>query len=268
MLEGSPVHSPEHSPPQGNPGAWEDEGAELPFLEFDLGLPLELAPDVDCFLQELASSTRERSGSDSSPEPPAEEYKRWVTWWGQALDMPEWWQELAEIPEVDDYWEMAQMIWASFELPQQVSELHDVENYYLAPLAPPCLHQKDFLLPPNPQLPYWDIREEQLEKTVSYVQALQFWAEKFNPPTLGQPCLLAGSILELRAVMEPYVSFPDDAVLDSVAPPDGFWEDQPETTISRSAQPGPAKIPIEEAAVEETAPLGGLIRSPVPPSLK
>ena len=48
--------------------------------------------------------------------------------------------------------------------------------------------------------------------------------------------LLAGSILQLRAVMGPYVSFPIDAVLDSVAPPEGFQEDQPETTISRSAQ--------------------------------
>ena len=28
------------------------------------------------------------------------------------------------------------MIWASFELPQWVSELHDVENYYLTPPTP------------------------------------------------------------------------------------------------------------------------------------
>ena len=129
MLEDSPVHSPEHSPSQGDPGAWKDEGTGMPFLEFDLGLPLGLAPEVDYFLQEPASSVRERSGSDSSPEPPAEEYERWVTWWGQALAMPEWWQALEEIPEVDNYWELAQMIWASFELPQWVNKLHDVENY-------------------------------------------------------------------------------------------------------------------------------------------
>ena len=70
LLEDSPVHSPEHSPPQWSPGAWEEEGAEPPFLEFDLGLPPELGPDVNCFLQEPASSTREGSGSDSSPKPP------------------------------------------------------------------------------------------------------------------------------------------------------------------------------------------------------
>ena len=88
MLEGSLVHSPEYSPPQWGPGVWEDEGAEQPFLEFNLGPPPELGPDVDCSLQELASSVREDSRSNSSPEPPAEEYKRCITWWGQALNMP------------------------------------------------------------------------------------------------------------------------------------------------------------------------------------
>ena len=46
-----------------------NEGAEVPFLEFNLGLPPELEPDVDCFCQELASSAREDSRSDSSQNP-------------------------------------------------------------------------------------------------------------------------------------------------------------------------------------------------------
>ena len=149
--------------------------------------------------------------------------------------MPEWWQELAEIPEVDNYQELAWKIQASFEVPQQVSKLHDVENYYLAPPASPCLCWKDYLPPPNPQFPCQDIWEEQLEKTMAYAQALQFWVEKPNLPTPGQPYLLVGSVLELRAVMEPYISFPDDAILNGVTPPDGFWEDQLEPTISGSA---------------------------------
>ena len=53
--------------------------------------------------------------------------------------MPDWWQELAEIPEVDDYQELAWKIWTSFKLPWQMSELHDLKNYYLASPAPPCL---------------------------------------------------------------------------------------------------------------------------------
>ena len=107
----------------------------------------------------------------------------------------------------------------------------------------------------NPQFPCQDIREEQLEKTVAYAQALQFWVEKSNPPTRGQPCLWWGASWSWRAVMEPYISFPNDAILDGVAPPEGFWEDQPETTISRSAQPAPTEPPpIEQAAAEEATP--------------
>ena len=237
MPEDIPIHSSEHNPPQSGPGVWADRGAELPFLEFDLGTPPEFGPDVDCLLQELASSTRQDSRSDSSPESPAEEYKRWVTWQGQVLDMPEWWQELAEIPKVDDYQELAQMIWDSFELPWQVSELHDVENYYLAPVASPCLHCKDFLQPLYPKFPCLDIREEQLERMVAYVQALQFWVEKLNLPTLGQPCLLVESILELRKMMEPYISFFDDTILDGVAPPEGFLKDQFESAQPASTDP-------------------------------
>ena len=190
--------------------------------------------------------------------------------------MPDWWQELVEIPEVDDHWELARKIQASFELPEWISELHDVENYHLALLAPPCLHQKDFLLPQDPKFPCHDIRMAQAEKTVAYVQALQFWAEKSHPPTPGQPPLLVGSVLELREVMESYISFPSDAILSSVAPLEGFLEDQLETTISGSAQPASADSPIEEAAVEEATqlkrqpwrrqlPLGGLRRNPVLP---
>ena len=79
-----------------------------------------------------------------------------------------------------------------------MSKLHNVENYCLAPLASKCLHQKDFLPLPDPKFPCWDIQEGQLEKTVAYAQALQYWVEKSNLPMLGQPHLLAGSILKLR----------------------------------------------------------------------
>ena len=277
LPEDSPVHSPEHSPPWWGKGAWENKGAELPFLEFNLGPPPVLGPDVDCFLQELASGAREDSGSNSSPEPPVEEYRRWVTWWGQALGMPGWWQELVAIPEVDNYQELTWKIQASFKLAQWMNKLHDVGNCYLAPLVPPCLYQNDFLLPSNPKFPCWDIREEQLEKTVAYAQALQFWVEKSNPPTPGQPCLLARSILELREVMGPYVSFLDDAILSGVAPtrriPGGpardghFWEHpasicQPpieEATAEKAAPIEDASTqeaaPIEDAAAEEAAPI-------------
>ena len=135
---------------------------------------------------------------------------------------------------------------------------------WLPPSAPMSLPE-GFLLLPNPKFPCRDIREEQLEKTVAYVQVLQFWAEKSNPPTTGQPHLLAGSILELREVMESYISFHDDAVLDGVAPPEGFLKDQSEETIPESALLASPDSPIEEATVEETTPVGGPLEEPSTP---
>ena len=87
---------------------------------------------------------------------------------------------------------------------------------------------------------------------VAYAQALQFWAEKANPPTQGQPHLLAGSILELREAMEYYISFPDDAVFGTMALPEEPLTTQFEETAPESAQPVSTNSPIEEAAVKVT----------------
>ena len=69
---------------------------------------------------------------------------------------------------------------------------------------------------------------------VAYAQALQFWVEKANLPTQGQPRLLAGSILELREEMKCYVSFPDEAVFSGVALPEGPLTTQSEETAPRT----------------------------------
>ena len=132
--------------------------------------------------------------------------------------MPGWWLELAKIPGMDNHQELAWKVRASFELPQQISEQHGMENYHQTPLAPLCICWKDFLQQPDSKFACQDIRELQLQKTMAYAQALQFWVEKANLPTQGQPHLLAGSILELREAMECYVSFPD-AIFGSVALP-------------------------------------------------
>ena len=89
------------------------------------------------------------------------------------------------VPGVDDTQELAQKIWASFELPHQMSVKHAMENYYLAPPAPHCIGWKDFLLPPDLRFYCWDLNEEQWEKTMAYAQTLQYWAKKANLPKLG-----------------------------------------------------------------------------------
>ena len=166
--------------------------------------------------------------------------------------MPCWWQELGNFPEIDNHQELARKVWASFKLPWQIREQHGVENYYQAPLASLCICQKSFLPQPDPKFACQDIRESQLEKTVAYAQALQFWAEKANLPTQGQPCLLEGSVLELREEMKHYVSFPDEAVFSGVALPEGSLTTQSEETTTKNAQPVYVDSPAEKAAVKAT----------------
>ena len=109
--------------------------------------------------------------------------------------------------------------------------------------------------------PCQDIQEEQLEKTIAYAQALQYWAEKALLPMPGQPFLLVRSVLKLREMMEGYISFSDDTILDGVALPEGFIKDQTELTISRDALPTFTDVPTEEVTVEEQLPSGGPLRN-------
>ena len=99
----------------------------------------------------------------------------------------------------------------------------------------------------KPNNPCCDIRKEQLEKTVPYAQALQDWVEKSNSPMLDQPHLLVRCILKLRRMMEPYVSFSNDAVLDGVTPQKGFLEDQTRVAIPRNTQPASTSTPLKRS---------------------
>ena len=91
------------------------------------------------------------------------------------------------------------------------------------------------------------------------------WVEKSNPPTLGQPCLLEGSILELREVMEPYVSLPNDTYLGQCSPTgrilggpagDNHFQECP----ASFCQP----FPLMRLPQKMQPLLGGLWRNPVP----
>ena len=114
-LEEGPAPFFQYSPPWRGPGS--EEEAKLPLLDVNLEDLPELGPEVDCFLQELVGSLEEENRDKSSPEPPVEEYERWVTCRAQAHNMPDWWQELTEVPEIDDHqklaWEVQGLLWTS-----------------------------------------------------------------------------------------------------------------------------------------------------------
>ena len=115
----------------------------------DLGLPPELGPDVERFFHSPAGKEDEE---DHLPaEPLVGEHEEWIKWRGQVVDIPDWWLELEMVPEVDNIQKLARKIQASFKLLCRMSVKHAIKNYYLAPLAPHCIQQKDFLLPPDPR---------------------------------------------------------------------------------------------------------------------
>ena len=73
----------------------------------DLEALPELGPEVDHFLQEPAGSSGEEDRKRSSPEPPVEDFKSWVAWRAQVHDTLDWWQELTEVPGIDNHKKLA-----------------------------------------------------------------------------------------------------------------------------------------------------------------
>ena len=74
---------------------------------------------------------------------------------------------------------------------------------------------------------------------VAYTWALQFWAEKVNPPTEGKPCLLVGSVIELQEETKCYLSFSDEDVFKGIALPEETPVIPPKEVTPQSAQPAP-----------------------------
>ena len=58
--------------PRGVQDLGRTKRTEPPLLDFNLKALLELGPEIDCFLQELAGSSEEENRDRSSPEPPDE----------------------------------------------------------------------------------------------------------------------------------------------------------------------------------------------------
>ena len=97
------------------------------------------------------------------------------------------------------------------------------------------------------------MRELQWEKMVAYAQALQFWVEKANLLNQGQPCLLAGSVVELREGMKCYISFSYEDIFSGMA-----LLEEPSITQSKEAksvQPMQTDSPVEEAVMKVTEEL-------------
>ena len=201
--ENCPVPYFEYHPSRRN---LESNGEEVATEDPNLEELLESGPEVTCFLRGLAKNSEEEEEKAPSPKSPVKELHKWVMWKAEACKMPSWWRELMAVWEVEDSEKLAQEKGALFWLPKRVSKLHKMENYHQTPPALLCLLKRNFLPPPNSIFACCNIWEMQWEKMVVYACALQYWAEKTNPPAGGRPHLLAESIKELQEEMRCYLS--------------------------------------------------------------
>ena len=87
-------------------------------------------------------------------------------------------------------------------------------------------------------------------KTVAYACTLQYWAEKTDLPTGGQPCQLAKSVKELWEKMSCYLSFLDKEVFEGVTPLEGMPASLVEEAEPHRMTAIPAVASKEQAAKE------------------
>ena len=104
---------------------------------------------------------------------------------------------------------LAQKIWASFLILVVRCETFLNQEYTMPP-ASKCLTRSRFL-PGEPT--YEDIQLQLQLLTLAYAQALQYWVEKVNPPTLDNYCPLVISVVELRWQLGEHFAFSKQDVL-------------------------------------------------------
>ena len=177
----------------------------------DLGELPELKSAVASFLWG-SPETLDDEGERMPPEPTVLDFSEWVPWKAERCDTPSWWMELSTVPGEDNTRKLARQVRASFGLPRQLQELDAGRAILQAPLALPCLHQQTFMPLADSIFASRDIREVPREKDVAYARALQYWAKQNDPPTGGEPHLLAKSVLELREKVKWYLTFTDEEV--------------------------------------------------------
>ena len=99
-------HGPyfEYHPSWGDSEPEENEEAPKDFNLEDL---LELGPEINCFLWGPVESSNEDDRQTPSPKPPIEELESWVIWRARMYETPGWWQELANVPGVDNHGKLA-----------------------------------------------------------------------------------------------------------------------------------------------------------------
>ena len=154
----------------------------------------------------------------------------WLEWQACHVNTPDWWRELVPIPNAGDPQRLACKICASFKVPQVRCKALKDSGEYTVPPAPECIQRKMFLLVANSPLPCQDYQLKQLQRTLAYAQALQYWAEKANLLVPNETHCLAMCVHELRWHMKLYMTFSDHDVFE------GLTHEIPEAEVEGTIQ--------------------------------
>ena len=168
-------------------------------------------------LMPLSSPSLPPLPSPEDPQPSPLHSAKWIEWCAKYIQTPSWWEELTQVPGHTDYQEFTQKVHASFEVPAACNWVKKVENNCTPPPAHPSIVKHHFLLPRDGRFASHGICLGQVQHTVAYMMALQYWAKWVHPPIPGQPRQLAESMQELWQVMEPLVSFGEEEVFATMA---------------------------------------------------
>ena len=132
--------------------------------------------------------------------------------------MTDMWRELIKIPGHNNYQALAWKVPPSFEVPKACNQVKRVDNDHTPLPVHPPIGKHHFMPPADVRFGSQDYQLTQSHHTITYVMALQYWAEKAQPPIPGQPHCLAKSVTELQQAMEPLVSFMEAGVFAATVP--------------------------------------------------
>ena len=185
--------------------------------ESDLGCLPVLDPKVEEFLS--GDKTKDDPTTwECLPEPSFTNSKDWVVWQAEQVTMPSWCPKLASILGQRDIHQLAQLVWASFQMPLACYTATKWLNNYMVPPTPPCLDCDTYLPMKDSRFSLQDFQLKQPQKTLAYAKALQHWADLAKPVLPGESHQLVECIQELRRWMEPFTTFTDAQVFDLVEP--------------------------------------------------
>ena len=144
-----------------------------------------------------------RDVKDYSMEPSVSDVETWLEWQAKQLGTPTWWTELKAILGIQDPWNLAWKMRASFYIPE-VRMRTLLEPEYTAPPALRSLDRNAFL--PD-ELSYQDVQQKLALLMIAYTRSLQYWAEKQSLPRSQNLYPLAESVIKLWEVVKEYVTF-------------------------------------------------------------